>query len=410
VTPPRARFRVAPCRDLEEFTAAVLAIGQYFGMEATEERMARFSRILPVQRMLAAREGGETVGGAGAIPFELGVPGGSVPTAGVTVVGTSPTHRRRGVLRSLMRALLDDAHARGEPLAALWASEETIYGRYGFGIAAFAGEMELRREHVALASPLKPEGSVRLVGPAEAARLFPRVYDRVRRITPGMPSRSREWWELRTLRDAPPEARDGAGPKRLVVLERNGSAEAYAIYRHKPKWDQGLSAAELSVLEAIGLDGPPTAELWRYLLEIDWYATLTFDLLPPDHPLFFLLAEPRRMRYRMGDGLWVRLLDVGEALSRRRYAADGALVVDVADPFCPWNEGRWRVADGIAKRTRAAAQIRCDVSSLGSAYLGGATFSQLVRSGRVEELRRGAAARADAMFATDRHPWCPEIF
>lgn len=404
-----ARFQVLACRNVDEFTEAVLAIGQYFGLEAEKERMERFSRILPVERMLAAREGGQVVGGAGSIPFELSVPGGSVPAAGVTVVGTYPTHRRRGVLRSLMRAQLDDVRERGEPLAALWASEETIYGRYGFGIAAFAGEIALRREHATLARPLEPEGSVRIVEREEAARLFPRVFELARRVTPGMPSRSRDWWELRTLRDAP-EGREGAGPKRLVVLERGGRPEGYAIYRHKPKWDEGVSAAELTVLEAIALDGRPTAELWRYLLEIDWYATLTFDLLPPDHPLFFLLATPRRMRYRSGDGLWVRLVDVGEALSRRRYAADGALVVDVVDSFCPWNEGRWRIADGVAKRTRAAAQLRCDVSSLGSAYLGGVTFSQLVRSSRVEELRRGAAARADAMFAADRHPWCPEIF
>ena len=224
-----------------------------------------------------------------------------------------------------------------------------------------------------------------------------------------MLARSRDWWELRTLRDAP-DNREGGGPKRFAVLERDGRPEGYAIYRHKPKWEEGVSDAELEVIEAIALDGQPTAEIWRYLLDIDWYARITGWLLPPDHPLFLLLATPRRMRYRMGDGLWVRLVDVGAALSARRYAADGALVVEVADAFCPWNEGRWRIADGAAKRSRAPAQLRCDVTALGSAYLGGTSFSQLVRAGRVEELRRGAAARADAMFATDRHPWCPEIF
>jgi predicted acetyltransferase len=116
------------------------------------------------------------------------------------------------------------------------------------------------------------------------------------------------------------------------------------------------------------------------------------------------------MRLRIGDGLWVRLVDVGAALSARSYAADGTVVFDVIDEFCPWNEGRWRLADGRAKRTTAAAQLRCDVRMLGSVYLGGFSFSELVRGGRVEELRRGAAARADALFATDRAPWCPEIF
>jgi predicted acetyltransferase len=222
-----------------------------------------------------------------------------------------------------------------------------------------------------------------------------------------MYSRTRNWWELRILFEPPG---GDEGPKRFVVLEKDGRPEGYAVYRHKPKWEEGLSTSELQVVEAVALDGRPTAELWRYLLDIDWSAKTTAHLLPADHPLWWLLATPRRMRLRIGDGLWVRLVDVGAALSARSYATDGAIVFDVVDDFCPWNAGRWRLAGGRAKRTTTAPQIRCDVSALGSAYLGGFTFSQLVRGGRVEELRRGAAPRADAMFATERAPWCPEIF
>jgi predicted acetyltransferase len=116
------------------------------------------------------------------------------------------------------------------------------------------------------------------------------------------------------------------------------------------------------------------------------------------------------MRMRVGDGLWVRLVDVGAALSARSYAADGAVVIDVVDDFCPWNAGVWRVVDGRARRSTAPPQLRCDVSALGTVYLGAFSFSGLVRTGRAEELRRGAAARADAMFRGSRAPWCPEIF
>ncbi len=158
------------------------------------------------------------------------------------------------------------------------------------------------------------------------------------------------------------------------------------------------------------LDGRPLAETWRYLLDIDWAARVTTRLLPIDHQLFQLLAKPRHMKFRVGDGLWVRLVDVGVALSARSYAADGAVVFDVVDEFCPWNEGCWRLADGSARRSTASPQLRCDVAALGSVYLGAFSFSELVRGGRVEELRRGAAARADAMFRWGRAPWCPEIF
>ena len=115
------------------------------------------------------------------------------------------------------------------------------------------------------------------------------------------------------------------------------------------------------------------------------------------------------MRFRVGDGLWVRLVDVEAALAARTYEAGEPVVLEVADGFCPWNEGRYRVGDGVA-RDDADADLRLDVSALGSVYLGGFTFAQLARALRVEELRPGAIARADALFRTDRAPWCPEIF
>ena len=402
-------FEVRPCRDLEEFGQAVFAIGQYFGLELTEERIDRFSKNLPIGRMHAARDDSVIVGGAGAFPFELTVPGAVVPSAGVTVVGTFPTHRRRGVLRAMMRAQLDDVHARGEPLALLWASEDTIYGRFGYGMASQCLEVSIPREHSAYARPLEREGAVRLVESDEALTLFPRVWDAVRRKTPGMIARTPNWWALRILHETS-EDRKELGPKRFVVLERDGKPDGYAIYRHKPKWTEGIADSDLQVLEAVALDGRPTAEIWRYLLDIDWAVRTTANLLPVDHPLWWLLATPRRMRPRVGDGLWVRLVDVGAALSARRYAADGTVVFDVVDDFCPWNAGRWRLSGGRARRTTADPQLRLDVSALGCAYLGAFSFRGLVRGGRVEELRRGAAARADAMFAAERGPWCPEIF
>ncbi|HEX6662835.1 MAG TPA: GNAT family N-acetyltransferase [Gaiellaceae bacterium] len=402
-------FEVRPVEDLDEFTAAIFAIGQYFGMTPTDDRMQRFADQMTFERMHGAWEDGALVGGAGAFAFDLTVPGGTLPTAGTTVVGVFPTHRRRGVLRSLMRAHLDAAHERREPLAALWASEEAIYGRFGYGMASFCGEITLRREHAAFADSVEPQGTVRLVDPDEALETLPPAYDRVRTQWPGMFSRNRMWWENRQVAD-PEERREGAGPKRWVVYERGGKVEGYASYRHKPGFTDGSSSAELRIVEALGETPEAHRELWSYLLAVDLVATFNASLLPPDHPLFLLLASPRRMRYRSGDGIWVRLVDVGEALSGRTYADDGAIVFEVTDDFCPWNAGRWKLESGEAVRTEAAADLAVPVESLGSALLGGISFAQLHRAGRVDELREGAVARADSLFRWDRHPWCPEIF
>jgi predicted acetyltransferase len=133
-------------------------------------------------------------------------------------------------------------------------------------------------------------------------------------------------------------------------------------------------------------------------------------LLPVDHPLFLLLAEPRRMKFALNDGVWVRLLDLEAALAVRSYAGADEVVLEVVDELCPWNEGRRRVGPGGAQRTEADADLRLGVAEVGSVYVGGFGFADLARALRLEELRPGAVARADALFRTDAEPWCAEIF
>jgi predicted acetyltransferase len=404
-------IRVRQTRDLEEFARAVGAISHYFGRTPSNESAERFSQLLPRDRMLAALDGDAIVGGAGAFPFELSIPGGVVPCAGVTVVGVLPTHRRRGILGRMMRAQLADVRARGEPLAALWASEETIYGRFGYGMAAQDVMVKADRTHAALRRELPPPtGTTRLVGHEEALRTFPRIYDRVRRRTPGFLSRSRAWWELRKLDDRP-EHRHGAGELNRLLLELDGRPAGYALYRVRFEFDGAVNSGEVKVLEAIGDSPAATRELWRYLLAIDWTSAIHCDLLPPDHPLFLLVQRPNRLDWKLFDGIWLRLVDVGAALSARALAGDGRLTFEVtADPILADNAGTWTREDGTARRSRRRPDVQLDVQALGSAYLGGFSFAELARAGRVEEGTRGGLARADALFRVDAKPWCPEVF
>jgi predicted acetyltransferase len=400
---------VRPVSDREEFARAAFMIGQYFGEPPKEEDIERWLALIGLERMHAALVDQEIVGAAAAFTFDFTVPGGTMPCAGVTFVGVSPTHRRRGVLTEMMRVQLDDIRERGEPIAALWASEERIYPRFGYGMASLAGEIAIPRDRAAFSVAYEPVGRVRLVDRAEAEKAFPAVWEVARLRTPGTFARSPDWWQHRTLND-PESWRDGAGPKRFVVHETDGAVDGYAVYRHAAGWEGGVSSAKLKVLEAVGTVPEATRELWRYLLDVDWTKTIESWLLPPDHPLFLLLAEPRRANYRVWDGIWVRLVDVGTALSGRAYAADGRVVFEVRDSFGPWNEGRWRLEDGEAERTDDEPDLRLDVTALGSVFLGGFTFAELQRACRVEEATEGAIERADAMFRTDVAPWCPEIF
>ena len=156
---------VRPCTSPTSCADAIGVIGQYFGSPMTEEGAERFLHWIDLDRMHGAFDGDEIVGGAGAFSFDVSVPGGAdVPGAGVTVIGVLPTDRRRGVLTRLMRAQLDDCRARGEPLAYLWASEGTIYGRVRLRArVARRCRSRCRASARAFALPFEPRGAVRFV-------------------------------------------------------------------------------------------------------------------------------------------------------------------------------------------------------------------------------------------------------
>ena len=399
---------VNACASLDDVIAALTPITHYFGRVPTAEDSERVIAVLPTDRALLARCGSKEVGGAGSVPFDLTVPGGVVRAAGTTVVGVLPTHRRRGVLRSLMRAQLDDIHARRKPVACLWASEEPIYGRFGYGLASWALEV-----NVPIPSPfeypLPARGEIDLLDEETALEPFAQVYDRVRIDHPGMFSRTEAWWKVRRLAD-PEKRRAGRGVLNRALLRIDGKAEAYALYRVEQSLEAGVSSGHVAVIEAIGATPEATREIWRFLLDIDWVAHVRAEQLPIDHPLLMLLARPRLARIRMTDALRVRLVDVPAALAARRFGAAAPVTIQVADPFCPWNEGVYEIGEHKVERTNAPPDLSLDVTALGSVYLGGITLRSLAAVQRVTERTPGAIARADVLFAAEQSPWCPEIF
>jgi len=233
-------IEIRPCASADEVKQAIAPIGYYFGRSAPNADQAeQMTRVLPAGRVYAAWESDRAVGGLGAFPFQLTVPGGRVSAAGVTVAGVLPTHRRRGILRAMMRALLDACCERGEPVAYLWATEDTIYGRFGFGLASFTAEIDLARERSAFHAQFAASGRVQLVSPAAAEEFLAPIYERVAVETPGMFARSSTWWQVRALAD-PVWRRGASGDLQCAVLENEGRPKAYALYRMNSAFERGL--------------------------------------------------------------------------------------------------------------------------------------------------------------------------
>jgi len=221
-------------------------------------------------------------------------------------------------------------------------------------------------------------------------------------------SRTDAWWRTRRLDDDP--ARRKGGPLACALLLLDGEPAAYALYRVTQDWSGGMTQGTVRILETATPTPESARELWRWLFDFDWTSQFVAPMLPVDHPLFLLLAEPRSMALRVEDGIMARLVDVEAALRARAYESGEEVVFDVVDETAPWNSGRFRVsADGVA-RTDAEPDLRLGIAALSSAYLGGFRFGELARALRLEEIRRDGVARADALFAVAAEPWCAEVF
>src|ERR1700722_18612508 len=391
---------------------------------APAARWPRLRRQFEAERSLAAFDpalpaGLGLVGTTGVYSFQMAVPGAVFPVAGVTAVSVLPTHRRRGILRTLMSRQIADIAARGEePIAALWASETPLYGRYGYGRASSHAFFRFGRGEGALSAlaPADPELTLRLAEPFEAAADLAKVYDTVLSGQPGFFSRDGDWWE-RVL-DDPAEERHGSSPLRCLLAADGDGVRGYALYRSTPRWEEGtvLPDGVIGVWELIAADPAAGAALWRDLLSRDLITSVTADLRPADDPLLYQLQDSRRARVRVVDNLWVRIIDLPGALARRAYSSPVDVVLEVTDALLPANAGRWRLrADGAGgggdcARTDEPADIALDVRELGAAYLGGTRLAVLAAAGLLGERRPGAVGRLSTAMSWDPAPWCPRIF
>jgi predicted acetyltransferase len=393
-------LRPARRKEMDDFGRAVM---RAFHRDLTDEDRRHYERVDEPERSLAWFDGGRIVAGSGIYSRHVSVPGGVVPCAAVTAVGVVPTHRRRGLLTEMMRRQLEAVHGHGEAVAILWASEGGIYGRFGYGLAARIGRLTARRPLARLTAP-PPLGDPLRAGPAgDHVAALRALYERVRGGRPGMLDRPDPWWQMR-LHD-PESQRHGAQPLQAVLVP-----DGYALYAVRADRDDDGPAGEVAIRELVAATPAARAVLWAFLLDQDLTRTITWAMAPTDEPLWLMLTDPDAVRVGLEGGLWVRMVDVAAALAARDYAGDPDVVLEVADAFCPWNAGRYRLAGGGCERTRAEPDLALDAAALGAAYLGGTTLHDLAGAGRVTELRPGALERASAAFGFGVAPWCPEIF
>jgi predicted acetyltransferase len=404
--------------DPDELRAAIDLEAIVFGVgpAATADFRAEVEAAIEPERTFVVDDAGTVVGTGSAYTYELAVPGGgALPFAGVTWVGVAPTHRRRGILRTIMAALADQALDRGEAIAGLTASEGLIYRRFGYGVAARFQTVRVDTARSAELVHHTLPGRMRLVDAAEAADALPEVWRRHWPRVPGEVSRTAGWWKAAAL---DPEYERGGASARYVVVHEDaaGAVDGYATYRMKQDWTTGVAGHQLSVDEIAASGEEVEAALLRFLLDVDLVRTLEL-YAPLDLPLRWRLVDSRALSVTgERDHLWLRPLDVARCLATRSYAGEGGLVVEVVDGDRPELGGRFRLeagaggAEAEAARTDAEADLTLAMPDLGAVLLGGVSWATLQRAGLVDEHRAGAIARADDLFRPERAPFCATGF
>lgn len=404
--------------ELDDWHRAV-ATGFLRSSALTPEELALRSEGVDPSRLQGGYEDGRCVATYRTVDQQLTLPGGAVvPATAVTQVTTTATHRRRGLLSTMMRSGLTVAKERGDACATLIAAEYRIYGRFGFGPATWTSDFEVEVPRAGLDSRRTADtegGRLELVDAAELRKVGPACHERFRTLpgSAGAIDRTTRWWEKGTGLRRHPD--DGFVPAfHVVYRDAGGEAQGFASYTVDEHWDRKLpkETAKVTGLTAV----TPAAErsLWRHLLSLDWVSTLHAEARAPDDVLPLLLPDPRAARTTThGDFLWLRPLDVPRLLQSRSYPASGRLVLDLHDA-AGLAGGRFALDAGPegahCAPSRGEPDLSMDIGELGALCLGDESATRLVALGRVAEEHPGAAARMDLLFRTPRRPWCPDSF
>ena len=406
-------IRVGRATDAERYLATDQTVWFQEVLSATTEQ--QLIGVGEEFRFAAEIEGSDTTtypGIYGVFPMTLSIPGPNagprpVPCSGLSWVGVHPDHRRRGVLTAMMRHHLEQVHEEaGTHVSALHASEPAIYGRYGYGLASLELQVQLSRE-TTLTAPELDEAA------AEVTTQFATVSD------PDVPGRMRDChlataalgavvgnleYYQRICFQAPEQLRDKES-WRVLFARRDNRDVGFAMFRRTHKWEKYRPAGELVVWTVVG---GPAAQLvlLRRLVDFDLTGTVSVGKVGVDDPLVLWAGGPRATSdVGTYDSLWVRLVDLPEALQDRSWSQPCDVVVEVDDTSAPWNHGGWRIhvddtGQASVEKSDTDADVRVPVQALGAAYLGGGNLVAQHRAGLLAEQRPGAVAELSKAMRT----------
>jgi len=398
----------------EEYEAWARHTMRAFGGTPDPERMERNRPNIDLRYATGAFDGDEVVGTALHEPTTITLPGGAqLGCTGVTRVSVAATHRRRGILRAIMAAHDQEFRSLHLPLAALWASEASIYQRFGYGLASLEENWRLERAYTGLGWWVpEPHGTLRYASADTAQDTLKTLLGSYAESRPaGMQRLSYRWDNWLADHEG---SRGGLSPLQIVIHEAGGVPDGYVAYRLKGGWEDELPSAVLHVEELVATSAAAEVDLWRHVSGVDLVRTIEAIRQPADGALPWALADMRRLQRRIKDGLWLRVLDLPAAFEARQYLGTGRIVLEVDDPMHPDAAGRFVIEaspEGAhVARTDAPADLEVRAAAVGSLLMATQSATVLARSGLIIERSPEAARRADELFRWHQAAHCLYFF
>lgn len=393
----------------EEFFRWRIAVRGSLGTHVTLEdtKFMRAHRV-EIDRLLVCADGDTIAGSGGVDSFDMTLPGGvQLPVGGIGYITTSPTHRRRGIQRNIMKRIHDDARDRGDAATILWASQSLLYGRYGYGNTIPVHNWQIDLRHGAFEHAPSWSGHYVKAEREEAIPMMTEAYERTRPNRAGMITRTAKRWQYEIH---PVHTKD----EFFIMYLEGDDCLAYARYTIDQDPEDEFSGT-MHVVEAVAATDAAHAALWRFLLDQELVDEIKAHARPVDDPLVWMLAEPRRLNRKLTDAIWLKFLDIPAMLEGRTYPAEDSLVIQVTDAESKeitTYELQTGPEGGKVRTTSASPDLVMNEAELATIYLGAAQCSMLANIGLIDVAPKSlnAAIRADAMFRTSPAGWNPYHF
>ena len=344
-----------------------------------------------------AFRGEDVAATSGGYPFLMRMNGKTVPVQGVTLVGTEPEYRRRGIVRQLITDLLHRAKDEGQAGSTLLASRGAIYQRFGYGLAHLNVGYSLDPRKAVLRDPFTDTGHIQRLGGGAARPIITELYKHYARPRNVFTLRADMVWDrLVTQLD-----KDHAYC--AVHFNKDSTPDGYAIY--ETRWVENTDHQEMRLREFFTLDIDAYKAIWQYLTSHDLVEKIVADDIAEDDPAPALLLEPRCLNRRTWDGQWFRVVDAASLLAARGYDIDGrATLRIVGDDLCPWNNGTLTLAVSDHAASVSTDTAKPDLSlgpnALASLVTGCYSATRLVQLGMAEVADESSLRSIDALFGT----------